>query len=88
VARELTKAHEEFRRGTVAELAAYYETAEPRGEIVIVVAGGSSAPLDEAALRVRAGALRDEGKAPREVVRALMEDARVPRNLAYRIAHE
>jgi 16S rRNA (cytidine1402-2'-O)-methyltransferase len=88
VARELTKAHEEFRRGTVAELAAYYETAEPRGEIVIVVAGGSSAPLDEAALRLRAAALRDEGKAPRDVVRALMEDARVPRNLAYRIAHE
>ena len=88
VARELTKAFEEFRRGTVAELAAYYEAADPRGEIVIVIGGGSVAPLDEAALRSRAAALRAAGSAPREVVRALMEDARVSRNLAYRIAHE
>ena len=88
VARELTKAFEEFRRGTVAELAAYYEAAEPRGELVIVIGGGSVTPLDEAALRSRAAALRAGGSAPREVVRALMEDARVSRNLAYRIAHE
>jgi len=88
VARELTKTFEEFKRGTVSELAAYYETAEPRGEIVIVVAGGSAAPLDESALRERAAALRALGTAPREIVRALMEDARVSRNLAYRIAHE
>lgn len=88
VARELTKTFEEFRRGTVSELAAYYESADPRGEIVIVVAGGSAAPLDEAALRARAADLRANGSAPREIVRALMEDARVSRNLAYRIAHE
>lgn len=88
VARELTKAFEEFRRGTVRELAAYYESAEPRGEIVIVVAGGSVVPLDETALRARAASLRADGRAPREIVQALMEDARVPRNLAYRIAHE
>ncbi len=88
VARELTKSFEEFRRGTVAELAAYYETNEPRGEIVIVVAGGAAAPLDEDALRARAAALRAEGRAAREIVQLLMEDARVPRNLAYRLAHE
>ncbi len=88
VARELTKAFEEFRRGTVAELAAYHESTEPRGEIVIVVAGGRAAPLDEDALRSRAAELRAEGRAAREIVQLLMEDARVPRNLAYRIAHE
>lgn len=88
VARELTKTFEEFRRGTVAELAAYYETNEPRGEIVLVVAGGSAAPVDEEELRRRAVALRAEGRAAREIVQLLMEDARVPRNLAYRIAHE
>ena len=88
VARELTKSFEEFRRGTVQELAAYYESNEPRGEIVIVVAGGTAAPLDEDALRSRAAELRAEGRAAREIVQLLMEDARVPRNLAYRIAHE
>ena len=38
VARELTKLHEEVRRGPLDELAAHYSAAgEPRGEIVIVV---------------------------------------------------
>ena len=39
VARELTKLHEEFRRGTVAELAAYYEANAPRGEVVVLLEG-------------------------------------------------
>lgn len=37
--RELTKLHEEVIRGTLSELCKYYETTEPRGEYVIVVAG-------------------------------------------------
>jgi 16S rRNA (cytidine1402-2'-O)-methyltransferase len=38
IARELTKAFEEMRRGTLAELAAHYgSTATPKGEIVIAV---------------------------------------------------
>ena len=39
VAREISKIHEEHRRGTLAEVAAWYREHEPRGEIVIVVAG-------------------------------------------------
>ena len=37
VCRELTKLHEEVRRGTAAELAAYYSEQSPRGEVVLVV---------------------------------------------------
>jgi 16S rRNA (cytidine1402-2'-O)-methyltransferase len=37
VCRELTKLHEEVRRGTAAELAAYYSERAPRGEVVLVV---------------------------------------------------
>ena len=37
VCRELTKLHEEVRRGTAAELAAYYSEQAPRGEVVLVV---------------------------------------------------
>lgn len=36
--RELTKKFEEFRRGTLSELLAYYESEAPRGEFVILVA--------------------------------------------------
>jgi len=39
VARELTKVHEEFVRGTLAELVERYEGAQVRGEIVVVVEG-------------------------------------------------
>lgn len=44
--RELTKLHEEIQKTTLAEAAAYYETLEPRGEYVLVLAG---APHAEAA---------------------------------------
>jgi 16S rRNA (cytidine1402-2'-O)-methyltransferase len=37
--RELTKMHEEFERGDIAELALKYQTKKPRGEYVIVIAG-------------------------------------------------
>lgn len=39
VSRELTKKFEETKRGTLAELAAYYEATPPKGEIVIVIEG-------------------------------------------------
>lgn len=43
VARELTKTHEEVRRGTLEELAAWADASEVLGEIVVVVEG---APAD------------------------------------------
>lgn len=40
VARELTKLHEEVRRGTLSQLIAYYTASPPpKGEIVLLVAG-------------------------------------------------
>ncbi|MBI4542014.1 MAG: 16S rRNA (cytidine(1402)-2'-O)-methyltransferase [Gemmatimonadetes bacterium] len=49
VARELTKLHEEIRRGTVAELAAYYEAHSPRGEVTVVIGGRQAAGAPSAA---------------------------------------
>ena len=63
VARELTKLHEEVRRGTLADLAAHYgQAGAPKGEIVIVVGPPLSAKeasaeeLDTALLQAMAGA--------------------------------
>jgi 16S rRNA (cytidine1402-2'-O)-methyltransferase len=39
VSREISKLHEETRRGTLAELAAHFEAHAARGEIVVVIAG-------------------------------------------------
>lgn len=88
VARELTKLHEEFRAGTLAELAAYYAVHPPRGEITVVVSGtGAAAPDPPPAVDIgaRAGALLAEGRSARDVVQHLVEELSVPRNEAYRI---
>ena len=39
VAREISKVHEEHRRGTLGEVVQWFKEHEPKGEIVIVVAG-------------------------------------------------
>ena len=44
VGRELTKKYEEFVRGPLAEVAAHFAAAAPRGEITIVAAGHDPAP--------------------------------------------
>lgn len=88
VARELTKQFEEIRRGTVGELARYYEGVPPRGEVVIVVAGAEEVVSSEEELRAHARALRDAGTSARDVVAALVDEMGAPRNLAYRLAHE
>ena len=87
MARELTKRFEEVRRGTVSELAAYYEEHPPRGEVVLVVGGGAEKTPDEDALASLAETLRAEGLSAREVARRLSEEHGAPRNLAYRLAH-
>ncbi len=43
VAREISKVHEEHRRGTLEEVAAWFREHEPKGEIVLVVAGAHPA---------------------------------------------
>ena len=88
VARELTKQFEEIRRGTVAELAAYYESSPPRGEVVIVLEGFTPQPLAEDELRSRARSLRAAGLSARDVAAALVREDGASRNLAYRLAHE
>ena len=88
VARELTKRFEELRRGTLAELAAYYSETPPRGEVVIVVTGAPERTVDEKQLRARARELRAQGYTRRDVATELTREFEAPRNLAYRVAKE
>jgi len=87
VARELTKLHEEIRRGTLAELTAYYTEHPARGEIVIVVGPRTARPVDEESLRESAAGMLAAGHTPREIQAALVTMG-APRNLAYRLAHQ
>ena len=47
VAREISKVHEEHRRGTLEEVKSWFEEHEPKGEIVIIVAGATDRKHDE-----------------------------------------
>jgi 16S rRNA (cytidine1402-2'-O)-methyltransferase len=47
VMREITKVHEETRRGTLDELVGHFQANEPLGEVTIVVAGKGSTARDE-----------------------------------------
>ena len=91
VARELTKLHEEFQRGTLPEVAGYYRERPPRGEVTLVVApaddGDAVEDLREEAERL-AGALLGEGMKPSAVARELTRRLDLARNEAYRIVHD
>ena len=89
VAREVTKQFEEFRRGTVAELAEYYREHPPRGEVVLIVAGrgADDGGPDPEKLRQTVEALRAQGLGARDVARLLSERFGLARNEAYRVAH-
>jgi 16S rRNA (cytidine1402-2'-O)-methyltransferase len=88
VGRELTKLHEEFRSGTLAELADYYSEHDPRGEITVVLAGtGAPAPEEDRTEEAAEHAveLLAEGLSRREVARRLTESHGLSRNDAYRL---
>lgn len=86
VARELTKIFEEFRDGTVEELAAYYAGSPPRGEVVILLAGAESKPFDETELQNRVKALREAGLSARDAAAQVSSETGVSRNTLYRMA--
>jgi len=88
VARELTKQFEEFKRGTASEVAASYRNADPRGEVVLLIAGRAKQTVTESELAEAARKLRASGRAPRDVMDHLVTGLGAPRNLAYKIAHE
>jgi 16S rRNA (cytidine1402-2'-O)-methyltransferase len=88
VARELTKQFEEFKRGSVAQLSGVYRDADPKGEVVLVIAGAEKRVVTEDELDDAASELRAAGKAPRDVMDHLVSALGAPRNVAYRIAHQ
>jgi 16S rRNA (cytidine1402-2'-O)-methyltransferase len=83
VAREISKKFEESVTGTLAELAARYAEAPPKGEIVIIVAPpGEAAPVEEADID---SALREAMArlSPSRAAAEVAERLGLPRRRAY-----
>ena len=91
VAREMTKIHEEFFRGTMADAARYYAENKARGEVTVVVSPRSPAEgrdkVDEAAARALARALLDQGLTPSRAAREVSSRLGIAKNAAYDIVH-
>jgi 16S rRNA (cytidine1402-2'-O)-methyltransferase len=86
VCRELTKIHEEVRRGSAAALAAHYAKEPPRGEVVLVVgpAPAGLQPGDEDRAITAMHQLVDAGTKPRTAAKVLAELTGVPANRLYK----
>jgi 16S rRNA (cytidine1402-2'-O)-methyltransferase len=83
VARELTKRHEEIRRGRLPELAAHYrEAGPPRGEVVIVVGPPEPAAPAEADIEARLVQLLKTSSL-RDAVARLAAETGLPRRTLY-----
>ena len=87
--RELTKLHEETRRTTLAQAAAWYRENPPKGEFVLVVAGAE--PAEDAAVTLEEGAAlvlerRAAGERMKDAVRQVAQDTGLNRNELYSAA--
>ncbi len=89
VCRELTKLHEEVRRGTVSRLAEYYSGGDVRGEVTVVLEPGRSDQDSEAggaAAERRAVEMAGSGLSAREIANRLQAECGLTRNRAYALA--
>ncbi|WP_299956252.1 16S rRNA (cytidine(1402)-2'-O)-methyltransferase [uncultured Modestobacter sp.] len=84
VCRELTKTHEEVRRGSLAELATWAAEGV-RGEITLVVAGAVAGPaaLTPAELAAEVAAEEAAGADRKEAIRTVMARTGQPRRVVY-----
>ena len=89
VCRELTKTHEEVRRGGLAELAEWADEGV-RGEVTLVVGGAEPAPAistDEGALRAAVAERQDRGMNRKDAIVEVAKLAGVPKREVYNLVH-
>jgi len=90
VCRELTKTHEEVRRGSLADLATWAGDGV-RGEVTLVVSGAAAvdpADLDESDLRRLVDAAVADGISRKDAVAAVARETGIPRKAVYAAAHK
>jgi 16S rRNA (cytidine1402-2'-O)-methyltransferase len=88
LARELTKLHEEFWRGTLGEAIARYQKETPKGEFTLVVAGTpSEIPVfSEDELKVELLQIMAQGVSRSQASRQLAQISQVSRRKLYQLA--
>ncbi|MFC6288202.1 16S rRNA (cytidine(1402)-2'-O)-methyltransferase [Nocardioides sp. GCM10027113] len=89
VCRELTKTHEEVRRGPLGELVAWAAEGV-RGEVTIVVAGAeptAAVGSDPESLRQAVADLEERGRSRKEAIAEVARLAGIPKREVYQVVH-
>lgn len=87
VARELTKLHEEFVRGSLAELVEW-SASEPKGEIAVVLEGAPAPPEpDDDVIVAALDSALGQGLSSRDAASLVAADLGVPKRRAYDLLH-
>lgn len=86
--RELTKLNEEVTRTTLSDAAAFYETAEPRGEYVLILegaqtSGAENAPWASLSISEHVELYIAEGMSKTDAIKRAAKDRGVPKNVVY-----
>nr|WP_174268126.1 16S rRNA (cytidine(1402)-2'-O)-methyltransferase [Nocardioides zeae] len=90
VCRELTKTHEEVRRGDLASLVAWAAEGV-RGEVTLVVQGaspGASVASDPESLRAAVAEAEAAGATRKDAIRDVADAAGVPKRVVYDVVHK
>lgn len=89
VCRELTKTHEEVRRGPLGDLVGWAEEGV-RGEVTIVVSGASPASVadDAESLRDAVADLERAGEPRKDAIKTVAARAGVPKRVVYDAVHQ
>lgn len=88
LARELTKLHEEFWRGTIGGAIINYQQREPKGEFTLVISGAEveKANLSESVIKAELKELIEEGMSRSQASRQLAKQTNLSRHQVYQIA--
>ena len=90
VARELTKIHEEFIRGTISEVTDYFEQNAPRGEFVVLISPNTieEKQLSWSELIKSVNRLVDKGESKKSAIKTVAQENNVSKNELYERYHQ
>ena len=95
ICRELTKRNEEILRATLEVAIAHYTENEPRGEYVLIVAGGTAtesadtdSPLLSLAPAEHVAYYEQQGLSRMDAIKKAAKERGVPKNELYRLLHQ
>lgn len=89
--RELTKRHEEIFRTTLGEAVSHYKENTPRGEFVVVLAGGAPKEVEIPTLEdglQQVQQLMEQGESLRDAAKGVATALNLSRNQLYRLAKD